>query len=250
LLFVLAADFLQTLLNKVKDLNMLNLPIPLEYTNDFRIIQYADDTLIIMEGCTKQLVFLKSLLQTFASSSGLKVNYSKSMMVPINVDDQKMQIMSSNFGCSIGAMPFTYLGLPLGTTKPKVSQAGRLQMTNAIFSALLTFHLCIFKMHKTNIKQIDMYRKHFLRRGADINAKTPPKAAWDLVCLPKSEGGLGVSQLESHNDALLLKNLQKFFNKTNIPWVHLVWKSRKKWQAAQSHFERLILVKGHPQVAR
>jgi hypothetical protein len=95
-----------------------------------------------------------------------------------------------------------------------------------------------------------MYRKHFLRRGADINAKTPPKAAWDLVCLPKSEGGLGVSQLESHNDALLLKNLQKFFNKTNIPWVHLVWKSRKKWQAAQSHFERLILVEGHPQVAR
>jgi hypothetical protein len=194
LLFVLAVDFLKTLLNKAKDLHLLNLPIPLDYTNDFPIIQYADDTLIFMEGCAKQLVFLKSLLQTFASSSGLKVNYSKSMMVPINVDDHKMQILSSTFGCSIGAMPFTYLGLPLGTTKPKVvdilplvskcerrligistflSQEGRLQMTTAIFSALPTFHLCTFKMHKTVIKQVDKYRKHCLWRGADINANHP-----------------------------------------------------------------------------
>jgi hypothetical protein len=131
-------------------------------------------------------------------------------------------------------MPFTYLGLPLGTTRPPVvdflpliskcerclistskflSQVGRLQMTNAILSALPTFHLCTFKMHKTVIKQIDKYRKHCLWRGADINAKTPPKAVGEIVCLPKLKGGLGVLQLETHNDAFLLKNLHKFFNK-------------------------------------
>jgi hypothetical protein len=44
LLFVLAADFLQTLLNKAKDLNLLQLPIPLGYTSDFPILRYADDT--------------------------------------------------------------------------------------------------------------------------------------------------------------------------------------------------------------
>jgi hypothetical protein len=44
-----------------------------------------------------------------------------------------------------------------------------------------------------------------------------------MVCLPKSEGGLEVLQLEVHNEALLLKNLHKFFNKSDIPWVHLVW---------------------------
>jgi hypothetical protein len=207
LLFVLAADFLQTLINKAKDMDLLKLPIPLTFTSDFPIIQYADDTLIIMEGCARQLIFLKSLLQTFATSSGLRVNYSKSMMVPINIDDQKMELLSNTLGCSIGSMPFTYLGLPLGTTKPKVidflpliskcerrlastsmflSQAGRLQMTNVVFSSLPTFTLCTFKLHKTVIKQIDKYRKHCLWRGADINAKTPPKAAWDMVCLPKN----------------------------------------------------------------
>jgi hypothetical protein len=38
--FVLAVDFLQELLNKAKEMNLLNLPIPLSYTSDFPIIQY------------------------------------------------------------------------------------------------------------------------------------------------------------------------------------------------------------------
>jgi hypothetical protein len=49
------------------------------------------------------------------------------------------------------------------------------------------------------------------------------KAAWKMVTRPKDEGGLGALDLKSQNEALLLKNLLKFFNKADIPWVHLVW---------------------------
>jgi hypothetical protein len=38
----------------------------------------------------------------------------------------------------------------------------------------------------------------------------------------KKEGGLGVLHLETHNEFLLLKNFDKFFNKADTPWVHLV----------------------------
>jgi hypothetical protein len=72
------------------------------------------------------------------------------------------------------------------------------------------------------IEQNDKYRKRCLWRGADIYAKQPHKAAWEMVCLPKTEDGLGVIQLQAHNEALLLKYLHKFFNKADIPWVHLV----------------------------
>jgi hypothetical protein len=37
------------------------------------------------------------------------------------------------------------------------------------------------------------------------------------------KGGLGVIKLRVQNEALLLKNLHKFFNKANLPWVYLVW---------------------------
>ena len=98
---------------------LLKLPIR-QPSNDFPIIQYVDDTILIMEADIDQLVCLKEILNKFAISTGLVVNYGKSMMVPINVHPDRMQVLASVFGCSIGSMPFTYLGLPMGTTKPKM----------------------------------------------------------------------------------------------------------------------------------
>lgn len=44
-----------------------------------------------------------------------------------------------------------------------------------------------------------------------------------MVTRAKDEGGLGVLDLKTQNEALLIKNLHKFFNKIDIPWVKLVW---------------------------
>jgi len=163
--FVLAADLLQSVLNKAKDQGLLKLPIPLRYTSDFPIVQYADDTLVIMEACARQLWTLKALLHSFGESTGLKVNYRKSIMVPINTSKEKLQHLARPFNCDMGSLPFTYLGLPLSLTKPRVidisplvnrcerrlgatsaflNQAGRLEVTNSIFSALPTFCMSTF----------------------------------------------------------------------------------------------------------
>ena len=68
----------------------------------------------------QQLFFLKSLLYSFSESTGLKLNYRKTHMYPINVTDEKMVHLASTLGCDIGTMPFTYLGLPMGMTKPRI----------------------------------------------------------------------------------------------------------------------------------
>jgi hypothetical protein len=73
-----------------------------------------------MEGKSDQLQHLKELLWLFSLSIGLKVNYSKSMMVHINMEDNNIAILAQNFGYLVGSLPFTSLGLPLGLTKPKV----------------------------------------------------------------------------------------------------------------------------------
>jgi hypothetical protein len=56
-----------------------------------------------------------------------------------------------------------------------------------------------------------------------MNLKKPPKAAWPMLCLPKKQGGLRVVNLNTHNKAMLLKFLHKFFAKADTPWVNLVW---------------------------
>lgn len=100
-----------------------------------------------------------------------------------------------------------------------------LEMVNLVLSSTIVFHYCTLKLYKGIIQQIDKYRKHCLWRGSDLNAKQTSKAAWIMVCLPKSEGRLGVLNLATHNDSLLLKFLYKFFTRANIPWFNLVWEN-------------------------
>jgi hypothetical protein len=86
----------------------------------FPIIQYVDDTIILLQASQKLLLCRKALLETFALSTELRVNFAKSGMVPLNMTDEKARLMTGVFGCSLQEMPFTYLGLPMGTSRPKV----------------------------------------------------------------------------------------------------------------------------------
>lgn len=104
-----------------------------------------------------------------------------------------------------------------------LNQAGRLQITNAVLTALPTFFMCSLELPKAVIKQIDKFRKHCLWRGSDINGRSQPKAAWGMVSKPKREGGLGIIDIQIQNKALLMKNLDKFFNRKDTPWVTLIW---------------------------
>lgn len=96
-------------------------------------------------------------------------------------------------------------------------------MTNFVITALPTFTMCTYLLPKTVIKQIGKFKRHCLWRGSDPNFKKPSKAAWDMVCVPKENGGLGVLNLYTQNESLLLKHLHKFYNKVDAPWVNLVW---------------------------
>src|SRR4051812_32623830 len=40
---------------------------------------------------------------------------------PINISEQRLQDLAQLFGCQMGKLPFTYLGLPMGTTRPKMA---------------------------------------------------------------------------------------------------------------------------------
>jgi hypothetical protein len=97
LLFVLVADPFQSIVNKAKDLGILKLPIQQGCGQDFPIIQYADNTIMVLEACQKQIFFLKAVLNSFAESTGLCVNYHKSNIYPINVPAQKMEILARTF---------------------------------------------------------------------------------------------------------------------------------------------------------
>ena len=131
----------------------------------------------------QQISYLKNLLDTFALSTGLKVNFSKSSMIPINVSAENLASLAATFGCQIASLPFTYLGLPMGTTKPRMedltplmdrverrltacstflSFSGRLQMINYVLTPTVTYAMCSLKLPIAVIENIDRARKQCL----------------------------------------------------------------------------------------
>jgi hypothetical protein len=62
LLFVLGAELLQSIINKAFRMNILRHPLSKDFDQDYPIIQYAGDTLIVMPADASQLLTLKGLL--------------------------------------------------------------------------------------------------------------------------------------------------------------------------------------------
>lgn len=85
--------------------------------------------------------------------------------------------------------------------------------------------MCTLKLPKLVIDNINSARKQCLWRGFEVNSNRKYLAAWDKVCKPKLKGGLGVLNPSIQNQALLLKYLEKFYNRRELPWIKLIWNS-------------------------
>jgi hypothetical protein len=68
----------------------------------------------------RNLICLKALLQTFVDSTGLKVIYQKSNMIPINLSEDRLDHFAATMNFKNGNLPFTYLGFPLCISKPSM----------------------------------------------------------------------------------------------------------------------------------
>ncbi|GAB4847064.1 hypothetical protein Ancab_039814 [Ancistrocladus abbreviatus] len=126
----------------------------------------------------------------------------------------------------MGSLPFAYLGLPVGgspcrlkTWKPLLdhlkarlaswrgrflSMGGRLTLLNAVLTSIPVYFLSVYKMPAGVATAIDRLRRQFLWSGPS-QSRSILWVRWDVVCLPKTVGGLGVKQLHAFNLALLAK---------------------------------------------
>ena len=111
----------------------------------------------VMQADIDQVIALKELLEKFALSTGLRLNYSKSSMVPLNVEENLASALATELGCQVATMPFTYLGFPLGTSRPTIQDMlplveclDRILTSTSIFLTLgarlqlVTSTLCFF----------------------------------------------------------------------------------------------------------
>jgi len=148
------------------------------------VLQYADDTLIVLKAAPGDVIRLKILLDQFATATGLRINFHKSTIVPMNVDAADLPGLLDILGCRQDSFPQTYLGMPLSNVKLNLSaftpliarvdkylsywQAsllnamGRTVLVNAVLDSSLIYILSAMMLPQGTIEELDKRRRAFL----------------------------------------------------------------------------------------
>jgi hypothetical protein len=119
-LFLIAAEGLAGLARNATDIGLLR-GVKVTNSIQFHMLQFADDTMFTGEGSWENIWTVKAILRSFELVSGLKINFSKSSIVWINLDDDFVEAASTFLSCSIGSIPFKFLGIPVGANPRRSS---------------------------------------------------------------------------------------------------------------------------------
>jgi hypothetical protein len=206
-------------------------------------LQYANDTICVGEATMENIWTLKAILCGFELSSGLKVNFWKSCLMGVNVPPSFLDLACNFLNCKRGAIPFSYLGLPVGASPRRcatwdpliehirkrlrswgnrhVSLGGRIVLINSVLNAIPIFYLSFMKIPASVVKKIVRIQRDFLWGGLKGDTKIC-WVSWKEVCKPRSQGGLGVRDIGKVNISLLIKWRWRLIQKDNALWKEVL----------------------------
>ena len=203
---------------------------------------YADDTIIFCDAEPEQLLYIQMVLTCFEAVTGLRVNMNKSEMVQVGTvpDFPRLAALLS---CKIGTLPMNYLGMPLwaphnalsmwdpilkkierrlaGWKKLYLSKGRRLTLLKSTLSSMPTYFMSLFPIPVKVARRIEFLQRNFLWDGLGESYKHH-LVAWNKVCSPIAQGGLGIRPLHLFNQALLSKWLWRFGREDTRLWKRVL----------------------------
>lgn len=102
-----------------------------------------------------------------------------------------------------------------------LSYAGRLQLLNSIISSIINFWISAYRLPISCIRELEKLYSAFLWSMPDLNTRKA-KLAWQDVCQPKDEGGLGFKCIKEANQVCCLKLIWKVISSQNTLWIRWI----------------------------
>jgi hypothetical protein len=187
-------------------------------------LQYVDDTLLFLKHGFLESCYLKWLMICFEQLSGMKINYNKSYLIPVNLSEQEIQMYSRTFCCKVGNFSIKYLGVPLHHEKLKrediqtmvdktinripgwqgrlMSYGARLALLKACLVSIPIYSLSVIKFPKWAIEAINSQIANFFWDDSDKKHKYH-LSNWGSLTQRKEMGSLGIPDLRDLNLCLL-----------------------------------------------
>lgn len=242
-LFILAVEALNVALVEAKNILLFK---GIEVGKDkvhVSHLQFADDAIIMGEWSTTNVRNLSSILTCFHIASGLKVNFLKSRLFGIGVNESDLTSLASSIGCQPSHFPCTYLGLPIGANMSKnanwsplvdrflnrlsnwkaksLSFGGRLTLTKSVLGSLGVYYFSTFKAPKSIIKKLECIRRKFFWGGSTDNNKIA-WISWNKVMASLDQCGLNIGSLHTSNLSMLAKWWWRFLTERSSNWCKII----------------------------
>jgi hypothetical protein len=233
LLFDFMADALSALLDAATRARNLRGVVPHLIQGGVTHLQYANDTILLLDLDDRSIANLKFILIAFKILSGLKINYLKSEVIVMGAPSSEQARVAQALNCKEGKFPFTYLGFPMsdrvltladweglvGSVGHRVdpwqgrfmSSAACLTLINSSLSSLTTFMTGLFLLAEGTHACFDKHLARFFWEGIGDKRKFH-WVNWPAVCRPKDQGGLGVINSRFINIALMTKWIWRLFD--------------------------------------
>jgi hypothetical protein len=107
------ADALSALLDAAAHAGHLRGVVPHLIQGGVTHLQYANDTILLLDLDDSSIANLKFILIAFEILSGLKINYLKSEVIVMGALPSEQARVAQALNCKEGKFPFTYLGFPM-----------------------------------------------------------------------------------------------------------------------------------------
>lgn len=255
--FILCMNVLTTMLHneqqagRIQGLRLTRHAPPL--TN----LMYADDLLLM--GCAdlNETRAINRILQEFCAMSGQRVSPEKSKIwfskhTPIG----NVTFALRTFGAKFADQNEKYLGCPVDVSRPAsfnplldkvqdklqswkarfLSPSGKLVLLKAVLEAVLIYHMSTTLIHKSVLQKIQSRCVQFF--WGKPGKKSICFAKWDSLTCDKMEGSLGLRDLQTLNESLILKNVWKLISKESkllpLTLAAKYHPGTNFWQATQS----------------
>ncbi|KAF8397395.1 hypothetical protein HHK36_016308 [Tetracentron sinense] len=192
-----------------------------------------------------------SVLLKFTKVSSLQANLQKSNIFLANCSVALKQDIMSALGLEEGLLPVRYLCIPLITSRLRfvhcqpldsitrkikswkchsLSFAGHAELIRTILNGSHLHWCSVLTLPMDVIERIESLFRRFLWARADLSKKIH-KVSWAKVCVPKSEGGLGLRQVLDMNVAILMRQVWNLASKSDFLWSKWVGQRFLKWDS-------------------
>ncbi|GJV17166.1 putative RNA-directed DNA polymerase, eukaryota, reverse transcriptase zinc-binding domain protein [Tanacetum coccineum] len=170
---------------------------------------YADDVVLVTEWNRVQMDNILRVLNVFYLASGLRININKSNVYGIGVSNEEVEDMAWLTGCMSGSLPFTYLGLPIG------SNMSRLNHWQGFIDKFKS------RLSEWKVKLLSIGGRSTLVKAV-LGSVGCRFLKCQRVFYQILKGGLDIGSIKAFNLALLQKWRWRLATNSNLLWAQVV----------------------------